>query len=719
MFDTFTGGVVVPGSVSYLALALSANTSLSWPSFAAEGQNVVASIIEVTPSAGGFVLSMPDAKQAGTGSLTVIRNLGAFSFDVNDAGGNNLGTIAAGVAKLIYLQDNSTSAGSWGIFTYGTGTSAADASALAGQGLQALSGQLAQAHVALTSAGALTIDASHLATNVVFTGGSVACTLPTSSSAGSDFFVLVKNAGTGTITLTPSGGDTIDGAASVAMAPNDACMVLSLGAANQWVTLGLGRAVSFAFTQLVLNVAGGVDVTETSSQAANKVQTYTGLLTASINVIVPNTVSVYYVYNNTSGAFNLAVKTAAGSGISVTQGTRDVLVCDGTDVKRALDNVSATTVFSAGSAASPSVAFVGNVSTGLYIPSANTLGIAANGLEVATFASVASSVNWFTFTSAAAANPPTVSVDGQVNVHLGLKAKGAGRVSVLDSTDSSKGIRFDPSGLSAGTFTTLQPVAAGTMYIAASSALLTSGRIPLVTTGGLLTDNAAFTYQIISGRSIIVTNPDAGADVGISAINTTNTAGAEAFFYASVGGAAAGDAFINLIVNGAQNWAIGVDNSDSDAFVIAASLALGTNNALRISTTGQLTVPGSIGSTGSLATSTYTPTPTNVTNLSGSNVYTTAYARVGSFVVVGGRFDINPAVSANPTELGLSLPIASNFTAFEDAFGVCWQRAAGDVSARGFGISADTVNDRLSIYGVPNHSGGMVGYTFIAGYIIK
>jgi hypothetical protein len=48
------------------------------------------------------------------------------------------------------------------------------------------------------------------------------------------------------------------------------------------------------------------------------------------------------------------------------------------------------------------------------------------------------------------------------------------------------------------------------------------------------------------------------------------------------GGANAGDPYINFLVNGVTNWSAGIDNSDSDAFVIAASSALGTSNRLRI-----------------------------------------------------------------------------------------------------------------------------------------
>jgi hypothetical protein len=453
MFETFSGGVVNPGQVSYLSLSISADTELEWPSFSQNTDEVVASIIEVTATA-GLAIMLPDARQAGNGSLTLIRNVGANAFDVDENDGSNIGSIGAGVAKLIYLRDNSTQGGDWGIFTYGTGTSSADASALAGAGLQAISGVLAQSHPALLTSSPITITSSSLAQHYVATGGSVACTVPTSSSVGPNFFFLLKNGGTGTVTLTPSGADTIDGAATVALSPNDACLVMSAGSSNAWFTIGLGRAVSFAFTQLVKNCAGSSDVTLSSAEAANKVMTFTGLLTGNINVIVPNTVSVYYCYNNTTGAFSLTVKTAAGSGIAITQGARDVLVCDATNVYRAVSSVSGTTLFSVGSVSNPSVSFVSNNTTGLYVPSASVLGIAAGGVDTMRFNYVASAVDYIDMFPAATASPayPYFKASGSdANIGLRFVPKGTGKVQITDGADNTKIVSLDASPLTTAT----------------------------------------------------------------------------------------------------------------------------------------------------------------------------------------------------------------------------------------------------------------------------
>jgi hypothetical protein len=81
-----------------------------------------------------------------------------------------------------------------------------------------------------------------------------------------------------------------------------------------------------------VNVAGGANVTLTSVQAGNGILVFTGALTANIAVIVPNTSKTMIVENLTSGAFTLTVKTAAGTGIAISQGKTQEVFCDGTNV---------------------------------------------------------------------------------------------------------------------------------------------------------------------------------------------------------------------------------------------------------------------------------------------------------------------------------------------------------------------------------------------------
>lgn len=93
--------------------------------------------------------------------------------------------------------------------------------------------------------------------------------------------------------------------------------------------------------RLSKSVAGSSDVTLTATEARNAILEFTGVLTGSINVIVPSLNRTYLVYNATSGSFTLTVKTSAGTGVAVNQTDRVWIYCDGT-------NVVATTVASGG-----------------------------------------------------------------------------------------------------------------------------------------------------------------------------------------------------------------------------------------------------------------------------------------------------------------------------------------------------------------------------------
>lgn len=109
--------------------------------------------------------------------------------------------------------------------------------------------------------------------------------------------------------------------------------------ANKIVTLNvetddLDNAVA---GMLTFSLAGSSDVTLTRVQALNKVFKFTGALTSSITVFFPvvlGSAREFVVWNATTGAFTLTIKTTTGAsaGVIVTQGTKPVLFHDGTDV---------------------------------------------------------------------------------------------------------------------------------------------------------------------------------------------------------------------------------------------------------------------------------------------------------------------------------------------------------------------------------------------------
>lgn len=111
-------------------------------------------------------------------------------------------------------------------------------------------------------------------------------------------------------------------------------------------------------------------------------------------------------------------------------------------------------------------------------------------------------------------------------------------------------------------------------------------------------------------------------------------------------------------------------------------------NGLSVSATRDAIVVG-------LASGTYTPTITGVTNVAASTAYQAQYLRVGNTVTVSGKTDIDATSSSSATRFGLSLPIASNFGAEEDLGGIMAIYLASVTPGI---IYADTTNDRADFY---------------------
>ena len=85
--------------------------------------------------------------------------------------------------------------------------------------------------------------------------------------------------------------------------------------------------VAVSSVDLTLTVAdGGVD------QARTKTLEVTGTLTSNVAVIIPQVQKDYIIYNNTSGAYTVTIKTVAAAGVAIAQGGIGTVICNGTNV---------------------------------------------------------------------------------------------------------------------------------------------------------------------------------------------------------------------------------------------------------------------------------------------------------------------------------------------------------------------------------------------------
>jgi hypothetical protein len=381
----FTGNVVQPTDVSFRSITLTANTQLEWPINGNATDDYSARIMQVTASSGGLELRMPPANQSSVGNDALIRNVGANTFTVKDFNGvNTIISVAAGESKYIYITTNPNEQGTWGIIAFGVGASAADAATLAGYGLLAQSTTLNQSHPVTTFSTSATADATYRAQMYAWTGGAGTLTISSSATLGNNWFTMLRNAGTGNLSLAPSGGDQINGSASLDLAPGDSCFLCCSGTA--FFTVGLGRSTEFNFTQLTKAVVSGT-VTLTSAEASNVIQKYTGLLSGNVTIEIPKVIQVYYITNQTTdggAGYALTFTTGvAGAAVAVVPaGQQVILLCDSVNVYNA-STVAAgasTLALSNGSASNPSLSFAAQANTGIYRPASNELGITVNGV---------------------------------------------------------------------------------------------------------------------------------------------------------------------------------------------------------------------------------------------------------------------------------------------------------------------------------------------------
>ena len=333
--DTFGGANIYPSEVDYSALALTSNVTLSWPEETSTNVDLATKIMDVTPDAAGRVLTLPSALKTGTGQTILFNNRGAHTFTVNNAAAVQVVTIAPGELWQVYLTSNSTAAGGWIALRYGASTSTVNASSMAGTGIVAVGTVLSQSVPITTFNSNYSAGVNDRARMFVWSGASGTLTLPDAASVGNNWFCYLRNSGSGAITADPAGTVLIDGATTLAFQPGESAIIATDGAA--YYTIGFGQSATFAFDYTSIDVAGAGSYTLTGTKLNRIAYSFTGTLTGNREVIVPTTVQQYWVSNSTTGAYTLTIKTSAGTGVTVPQGARTILYCDGNDV------VSATT----------------------------------------------------------------------------------------------------------------------------------------------------------------------------------------------------------------------------------------------------------------------------------------------------------------------------------------------------------------------------------------
>ena len=404
--NPFTGQTISPSasSYSYIAITTPDTVYLQWPINGTEGAVIASDIIELDAydySNNPAYVVLPPATQVSVGQSILACNKGVREILFNDDNGMSVASLKPGEAKYLYTISNTTTYGAWREVVLGVGASAISAGALTYPnlyGVQAIGTYLGQQYPVTTyfSDAALSyLDRARLAN---WGSGAGTFTLPPASDAsiGYGWFCMIRNSGTGILTVQPDGANTIDGESTLQLQLGESLTIVSDG--SNWITFGIGRSNEFAYTQLSLFVTGGTLILS-AVQAANTIQQYSGALTSNQIIRVPPTVQLYSVTNSTTGAYTLTVNTGVvgGAAVEVTQGTSLILICDGTNIYNAASGGASSTIntliLGPGSAAVPSLQFGGSPTTGLFLPNSGALGIAILGAYRAYFDAYGLTVN--------------------------------------------------------------------------------------------------------------------------------------------------------------------------------------------------------------------------------------------------------------------------------------------------------------------------------------
>ena len=382
--DPFGGDTIPPAEYSYAAYSITANDTLYWPSqYDGSTGLLAAAIVEITATS-GLTLTLPPADQVSTGFDILLRNVGANSVIIVDNDGGTVATIAAGEARYVYVVDNSDAAGIWHLFTYGTGTSSADASALAGSGLQANSGKIRvnASYRGLSSSSTLvTTDRGKL---LEILNGSLTLTLPLASTVGDGYYTFIHNSAAGSTDIVGNGIDLIDGSSTKTMAPGESAIFICNG--TYWLSIGYGRDVEFVFSEFVVNMAAG-DVVLTSAQVSGKMIRLSGTAAANLIVTLPSVDNIYFLNVESGlGGFTATFTTGSGSTVALLADQKTVVYSDGTNISSAVTTtVTSSLALNDGDAGSPTLTFALDLDTGLFRNGDGELGVTSNGVAVAIF----------------------------------------------------------------------------------------------------------------------------------------------------------------------------------------------------------------------------------------------------------------------------------------------------------------------------------------------
>jgi hypothetical protein len=384
----FTGTVVTPTDVSYLALPFSTDQILYWPSTVNGSQPPAARIIDCVASTDGLTIALPQADQGTLGADILFRNLGAHEFIITNFTGGASVTVPIGISKYFYLTDNTSAAGIWNNVTFGAGTSIADAATLAGYGLTTVDGKLATTQNPIDITSVPTINDSSRAATFVWNAGAVTIPLPAIQNLSSGWYIGFRNNGTGTVNITPTSPNTINGQISVSFNPGDSGFIFLDAGQNGFVTVGLANPNALTFTAATYDVDSIPGNTFSLVNFAPIIQTYiaqSGTRIATLAVTLPAVTQIYVFVNDTNQiGYDITFQNEGSSQppFVLQAGQIVTILSDGLNLYPLTSSTTGSYLAGNGTAALPAYAFNNDTHTGMYLVGNNILGLSANSTDI-------------------------------------------------------------------------------------------------------------------------------------------------------------------------------------------------------------------------------------------------------------------------------------------------------------------------------------------------
>lgn len=277
--------------------------------------------------------------------------------------------------------------------------------------------------------------------------------------------------------------------------------------AGTWGTTtntNLGTLIEEAISgYTTVTITDGADTTITipngaSGTARNMYLQLSGALTASRNLIVPANKKLYFIYNNTSGGFAVTVKVSGQTGVSVPNGAKMALVSNGTDI------VEAVTHFNTFTAGSLNATPVGNTtaSTGAFTTLSASSTVSGTG-----FTNYFASPPALGGTAANTVTATRVIVNGSTVPANGIYLPSANELGVATNTTNRLTVKAGlvmagatggtagdmGSGTINATGVYINGVAVGTGSGSVSSVALSGGSTGLTVTGSPISTSGTFT----------------------------------------------------------------------------------------------------------------------------------------------------------------------------------------------------------------------------------